>query len=734
MSGPGRQVAVLVVALAVWAAIGEPAIWAAVLAYLIAWAALSYGSQRVSLGLARWQLVLAGALVAAPGLAMLVRQWDAIVEAEGIVGAIAQSRDRWRLELTPSIAPPLVSAAEPQTFWVWAPGGARVKVRLGPRGEALVAERIGEGLFRLDYDPRRDGLPSPGEGEVEAQIDVDGAVATRAMHAVTPLAHPRWLRVAPEPGLRACTVSEETDELWVIGARGIERRVAVGDGPTDCAWLDAERIAVTHRHDAHVWQVSGDQAEPWVLLGPDQRRAAARRGELAVTVGSSRSRVAVIPSDPDPAAATVDLPATGDWIDWRDDGSLIVTTRDGTVRRVQRRGIGWRLDDGAAVIGIAPVTLALAPDGATAWVAATDYASAGRRGRLGNHFIQDQLLAIDTATMRVVAQVPTARRSRRQTAPGDFDRGSSPMGIALPRDGSLVVAFAGTDEVWRLAHAGAPPAIVPLDDTSLIAPHGIAVLGDGTWLVTSPAGGTIGIAPPGRERRFARAISVAPTGGELLRENQAALQRRVGEHGFYEATRSGIACQSCHQHADSDGSSHDLGDPRPLPTLSVRGLAGTAPYLRDGSYPRLRDLDTLSHGLYRGFRRRMRARGESLEAFVSSLVRPPSRAARDPGRERRGFEVFVRAQCPTCHAPPAFTTLGQIPARTVFPDAPAAAYETLDVPSLLSVGATAPYLSDGRAATLEQVLREHNRANRHGDTRALADEEIADLVVFLESL
>ena len=58
----------------------------------------------------------------------------------------------------------------------------------------------------------------------------------------------------------------------------------------------------------------------------------------------------------------------------------------------------------------------------------------------------------------------------------------------------------------------------------------------------------------------------------------------------------------------------------------------------------------------------------------------------------------------------------------------------LDVPSLLSVGSSAPYLSDGRAATLEAVLTEHNRKNRHGDTAKLTAHERGDLIAFLEAL
>ena len=167
-------------------------------------------------------------------------------------------------------------------------------------------------------------------------------------------------------------------------------------------------------------------------------------------------------------------------------------------------------------------------------------------------------------------------------------------------------------------------------------------------------------------------------------------------------------------------------------TLGVRGVAGTSPYLRDASYPRIRDLDHLAQGLLRGYLRRSSSRGADIEAYVRSLPRrhvPPG----DTAALRRGYDAFRRAQCPTCHAPPAFTHLGQHPSGALFPERDGGA-EVLDTPSLLSVSTHGPYLSDGRAETLESVLLEHNASGRHGDAMRLTNEERADLLAFLESL
>ncbi len=96
--------------------------------------------------------------------------------------------------------------------------------------------------------------------------------------------------------------------------------------------------------------------------------------------------------------------------------------------------------------------------------------------------------------------------------------------------------------------------------------------------------------------------------------------------------------------------------------------------------------------------------------------------------------MFFASGCDHCHAPPAFTTLARYPLHTVFPDHDGDAALSLDVPSLRNLRDQAPYLFDGRAATLGDVIGRENGANRHGDTRALTDEERADLLFFLETL
>lgn len=57
-----------------------------------------------------------------------------------------------------------------------------------------------------------------------------------------------------------------------------------------------------------------------------------------------------------------------------------------------------------------------------------------------------------------------------------------------------------------------------------------------------------------------------------------------------------------------------------------------------------------------------------------------------------------------------------------------------DVPTLVELWRTPPYLHNGRAATLREVLVDHNAADKHGDVSSLQPTEIDDLVAYLLSL
>jgi hypothetical protein len=718
------QAIVALVALVLWSLDPGGALTWLLVSYAIAWLALNVVAAArpswLALSLSRAQTIALVVLLALPSTVQAVRFYDDVIEREELVAIDQHLRWRMRLERTPSIAPPLISGDRPQTFYVHAPGVSSVSVRFSERRAR--GSSLGQGLFRVEYDPRRDGVIT--DGDVRVAILTDGEEHERTMQGAVPLAHPRWLRPSDDR-TRAVTTSEETDEVVVIDARGSTRRVATDDGPSDAAWI-GDTIAVVHRYADTLLFIDADGAERRHRIGPFAHHIAHRSGRIAIAQHGEEPRILVTRADGAPVAS-ITTPYRPDWVAFAADDTLIVSSVAPPALHRLRISEGAIEPDGTRALGRPAVALAVG-DG-LAYAAVTDYRPQGPP-HAGNHFVQDQLLTFDVERWRLVDRRFTAIRTPRQRGPGEVDRGASPTAIDPLSDGTLIVAFAGTDEVWRIRPDGEPEIIDTGDDVA--APLSAVALGD-TIVISSPSQGVIALARGGDITHVER---LAPDDRTLMDDNELALQRRIGERMFYEATRAGMSCQSCHLHGGSDGGHHNIGGYELLATLDVRGTLGTPPYLRDGSYPTIASFDTnLSSELLRGYRRRQPGRVVSLERWIGDLPRPNvARVDRDLARERRGYAAFIDARCPMCHAPPAFTNLGQHPVTTIFPSLAEHDGFELDTPSLLGLSESAPYLFDGRATTLESIFSEHDRARRHGDTASLNERELDDLLYFIAAL
>jgi YVTN family beta-propeller protein len=98
---------------------------------------------------------------------------------------------------------------------------------------------------------------------------------------------------------------------------------------------------------------------------------------------------------------------------------------------------------------------------------------------------------------------------------------------------------------------------------------------------------------------------------------------------------------------------------------------------------------------------------------------------------RRGKKIFEKANCASCHKGPLYTDLKQ---HDVSTGQDLDKDRKFDTPTLVEVWRTAPYLYDGRAATMKDMLTIHNPGDKHGVTSNLTDNEIKDLAEFILSL
>jgi cytochrome c peroxidase len=218
---------------------------------------------------------------------------------------------------------------------------------------------------------------------------------------------------------------------------------------------------------------------------------------------------------------------------------------------------------------------------------------------------------------------------------------------------------------------------------------------------------------------------------------------RAGLLLFNDPSLSGggrFACATCHPRAGHTDSRTYVGlDVVPDGTTEGRstpllwGARDTGPYSWAGGM-------TLKENIRGMIVDRMKGREptgtqlDQLAAYVLSLDLPPNvnlnsdgtPSAAAPAAARRGYEVFLKASCNICHAPPGFSKADSEDIGSG---------GTFSVPSLRGLSGTAPYFHDGRFATLRVLLPAKLKLLQElGVTDALTNDDIEDLLAFLSAL
>lgn len=127
----------------------------------------------------------------------------------------------------------------------------------------------------------------------------------------------------------------------------------------------------------------------------------------------------------------------------------------------------------------------------------------------------------------------------------------------------------------------------------------------------------------------------------------------------------------------------------------------------------------------------------ALDAYLQSLRPVPSPHlinGRLSAAAHRGQKLFASEAvgCARCHAGPLFTDLKSYEVGTASAtDLPG---DEFDTPTLIELWRSGPYLHDGSAATMRDVLTTRNEKNRHGATQHLTPPQLDDLAAYLLSL
>jgi DNA-binding beta-propeller fold protein YncE len=208
----------------------------------------------------------------------------------------------------------------------------------------------------------------------------------------------------------------------------------------------------------------------------------------------------------------------------------------------------------------------------------------------------------------------------------------------------------------------------------------------------------------------------------------------AGRSLFYSAVEeqmaapgAGVSCSTCHLDGRTDGLTW-MFEKGPRQTPSLAGVvSGTTPVTWSNEVASVADEAMLTAELRMGGVSLGWERALEIQAYVD-WSREVEVDAKDSDSEgvQRGRDLFNRSDvgCGTCHSGPLLT---DNQSHILFGDVP------MNTPSLIGIEATAPYLHDGSAGTLSDVLALSANAQM-GDTSTLSRQERDDLMEYLRSL
>jgi len=337
---------------------------------------------------------------------------------------------------------------------------------------------------------------------------------------------------------------------------------------------------------------------------------------------------------------------------------------------------------------------------------------------------------------------------------------ANPWGVACTADGKfLCIAHAGTHEVSviglealhdRLAKAAAgqkatevssSPADVPSDLAFLVGlrarvklqgkgPRGLAVVGNRVYTAEyfSDSLGVVDIQAGAQIE--SRSIPLGPV--------RPMTPVRKGELFFNDAAlcfQMWQSCASCHPDARADALNWDLlndGLGNPKNTKSMLLAHRTPPAMISGIRPSA-EVAVRAGIRFIQFAIRPEEDAVAIDEYLKSLTPVPSPHLENGKRSaaaERGEQVFESAGCAACHPGDLGTDLKKHDVG-IGPDQRGT--KEFDTPTLVEVWRTAPYLFDGRAVAILEMLTKFNPKDTHGATSKLSKQQIDDLAEYILS-
>lgn len=213
------------------------------------------------------------------------------------------------------------------------------------------------------------------------------------------------------------------------------------------------------------------------------------------------------------------------------------------------------------------------------------------------------------------------------------------------------------------------------------------------------------------------------------------------------------ACYTCHPDHHEDGlvynmAGKDMGR-NVTNTQSLREIGDTPPFKWNGKNQTVYKQDGMRFSTV--LTRTEQFSHDDLDAITAYIKRgikyPPNLMYNPKGElteaQLRGKELFNRStdnfgnvipennRCITCHPPPLFTNLKAFDVSTLAVSDDSILFDT---PHLGNIYASAPYLHDGRAKTLEEIWTIYGQDDKHGYVNDMTKMQLNDLIEYLKSI
>lgn len=588
----------------------------------------------------------------------------------------------------------------------------------------------------------------------------------------------------------------ENDSVSVIDTVGLAKlaELPVSRGPVGLALAPQGKLLVLHR-DAHA--ISIVDTASFTVQSEAMLPYASQPIGLAMSPTGDAAYVSLmalgklLKLDPVTGAILAEL-AVGPWprgVSVSHDGSQIYVTRfisddaKGEVVRVDAATfqVGTRfelpadtttLDTDRAGRGLPNYlfSIGLSPDGLWAWVPGKkDNIFRGLfRGPVQEPLTKDNTVRPMIALLNLADGVEAVERRI------DLDDRNLPNQVVFTPTGDLAfVSMAGSATI-EVRQGFTGESFSAIQDVG-VAPRGLVLTENNILFVHASLGRTVmaydasdmvnGVAQIGTRLADIPTITTEKLDPQVLRGKQLFVNSadlRMSDQGY-------LSCASCHFDGGDDGRTWDFAsiDEGFRNTVSLLGRKGTAQgnVNWSGSADEIQDSDALIRNLFGGkgfLSAEALAMGtvatplgdkkagldpdlDALAAFVASLdtYRPSPFRNADGSLTADGLAgraIFKKLGCGFCHTGDDSTdsargklhdvgtlkdTSGKRGGEPLF---------GIDTPTLNGVWETPPYLHDGSAATLRDVLTSANPDDRHAFTSALSEAELDQLVSYVQQL